>query len=103
LENNQTIHFTRHLVDDEDEEDVNVSPPEDPLTLFKCLSYWKPPRASTPVHFTDFRLNQDDELDTHVVTPIIASPHIVTLVLPKDASVEKVIEVFHRRTGPDEK
>jgi hypothetical protein len=56
LENNQAIHFTRRAPDEdeEDEEGVSIMPLEAPLGLFRDLSNWKPPRPSTPVHFTNF-------------------------------------------------
>jgi hypothetical protein len=102
LENNQTIHVMHRFEEEDGEDERLAAPPVDPLALFKDLSTWKPPRPSTPVHFTDFRPDPDSwDDDRRVVTHVVTSPHTVTLLLPKNASVEKVIEVFQRRTGLD--
>jgi hypothetical protein len=103
LENNQDIHFTRRLVDNDEDEEGSVSLPEDPLALFKDLSIWKPPLPSTPAHFTDMRVDPEDldDVDTRVETEIIASPHKVNLVLPKNATIERTIEMFQKMTCLD--
>jgi hypothetical protein len=95
MENNQTIHFRRRLADDDDEEgEISGLPPLDPMHIFKDRDLWKPPQASTPVHFSDLRMDKGDEFADQVITQVIASPRQVTLCLDKHASVERVIKVF---------
>jgi hypothetical protein len=74
----QPIFFTQILVDGVE---------EDELTL---------------VHFTDYRSEPEDlDDDNKAVTHIVASPHTVNLVLPKNATIERTIEVFQSQTGMD--
>jgi hypothetical protein len=56
MENSQTIHFTRCLVGDEEDEEVSCFEPTDPLQLFKDLSNWNPSGPSMPMHFKDLRM-----------------------------------------------
>jgi hypothetical protein len=46
-------------------------------------------------------MERGDEHTERVITVIIASPHKVTLCLPKNATVERIIESFKKRTGID--
>jgi hypothetical protein len=101
MENNQTIHFVRRMSDEDEEEELSVFPPKHPLELFHDLSNWKPPRPSTPMHFSDLQMESGDEYAERVITVVIAQPHQVTLCLAKNAPVERVIEVFKMRTGLD--
>jgi hypothetical protein len=104
MENNQTLHFTRRLTGDEaEEEEANGPGPTDPLQLFKRLSNWNPPRPSTPMHFTDARIEIEDEYSEGVMTQVIAGCHEVCLCLDKHAVVERVIKVFQRSIGVEGK
>jgi hypothetical protein len=53
------------------------------------------------VHFSDLRAEPGDEFKERVITLIVTNPHQVTICLPKNASVERIIEVFKKRTGID--
>jgi hypothetical protein len=111
MENNQTIPFVRRLVDEEEEE-RSIFPPKDPLELFQIniyaggplelfheLSNGNPPRPSTPMHLSDLRAESGDKYTERVITKIIVQPHQATLCLAKNASIERIIEIFKRRTG----
>jgi hypothetical protein len=102
LENNQVLHFAKRLTGDEaDEEEIAGVGPADPLALFKDRSIWTPPRPLTPVRFhgTDPEPEDSGEYIEKIMTQIIAGPHQVILCLAKNASIERAIEVLHRRTG----
>jgi hypothetical protein len=107
LENNSTIMFTKRLTDDEvDEEEITGVSAADPLELFRDRSWYKPPRPSTPVNFrsTDIELDDrrdymPDEFIPKIIHQITAGPHSVALMLHKDASPERILEVLRRRTG----
>jgi hypothetical protein len=101
MTNNQMIHFVRRLADEDEEEERSIFPPKDPLELFHGLSNWKPPRPSTPIHFSDLRMESGDEYAERVISIVIAQPHQVTVCLAKNAPIERVIEVLKRRTGLD--
>jgi hypothetical protein len=101
MENNQTLTFTKRLTRDEEEEEATGIPPLDPLALFEDRSIWTPPRPSTPGHFRSFMPEPEDRIEytEKIMTKIIAGPHIAMLCLAKDATVERAIEILHRRTG----
>jgi hypothetical protein len=99
LTNDQTVMFTQKMSDEDEER--SVFPLKDPLELYRDLQNWKPHRASTPVHYADWRPEPEDRYKERVITVIIAQPHQVTLCLPKDATVQRIIEVFKKRTGRD--
>jgi hypothetical protein len=56
LMNDQTIKFTRKMVDDDEDEERSISSLMDPLELYEDLQKWRPPHRSTPVHFSDLRM-----------------------------------------------
>jgi hypothetical protein len=105
LVNNSAICFERRLVGDEVDEDVVAGIVDeeefDPLRLFKDQTNWKPPRPSTPVHFSCFDTEPEykHEYLPKVMHEVHAGPHLIRLLLPVDAPMEKVIEVMGRRTG----
>jgi hypothetical protein len=99
--------FTKRLTDDEiDEEEVTGVEAADPLELFHNRNWYKPPRPMTPVNFRSSDLELDDRRDytpdefvpklTHIITD---GPHTVRLMLHKDASMERILEVLRTRTG----
>jgi hypothetical protein len=105
LENNSIVMFEKHLTDEEvDDEEISGVPAVDPLELFRDRAWYKPPRPSTPVVFRSTEFEYDDQHPYEDVVPklihqIAAGPHNVVLMLRKDATPERILEVLYRRTG----
>jgi hypothetical protein len=105
LENNSIVMFEARRTDEEpDEEEISGVPAADPMALFHDRSWYKPPRPSTPVCFHSIETEYDDQRTFEDGVPkirhqIAAGPHNVSLILRKDASPERILEVLRRRTG----
>jgi hypothetical protein len=107
LENNSIVMFMKRLTDEEiEEEEVSRVPAADPLDLFRDRSWYKPPRPMTPIDFCSTDIEYDDHRDyvseefiPKIIHQITAGPHHVVLMLRKDATPERILEVLRRRTG----
>jgi hypothetical protein len=96
LENNSTIMFARRAVDEEEpnEDEQSGIEPVDPLALFHDPNWYKPPRPMTPVVYRNYAPETEDLADFHakIVHEINAGPHVVRLMLRKDASIERIVK-----------
>jgi hypothetical protein len=76
----------------------------DPMALFHDRSWYKPPRPSTPVCFKSLETRIDDLRNfedgvSKIRHVIAAGPHNVSLILRRDVTPKRILEVLHRRTG----
>jgi hypothetical protein len=105
LENNSVVMFEKRLTDEEvNEEEISGVPAADPMDLFRDRSWYRAPRPSTPVLFRSIDAEYDDvrlyeDGIPKLAHQVAAGPHNVTLLLRRDATPERILEVLYRRTG----